>query len=342
VAPEATVAALAGFFPPGLNPAQQQLITRLVTGDGAIGGLVCLIAGMVALAAGRGRLRPGPATALLAVLVGADLIRAGAGLNAGVTPDFYRLSPEMSAQVNSLRAAGGRVFSCDPEGSATYWEGRHARGAYHEAFSMAVLQETLTPDFNLAQGVRTALSIDRTGLVPASRVLGPELATCRDFAAIVPALQAAGVNRVLSLDPLPHPALRLLAEVSPPRIKPVTIRIYELGGSKPRFSLPATVTEERSGRLALRAVVDGPTTLTVLDPAAPGWRATVNGADRPILRAASGHREIRLEGGRNDVVMTYEPPGLRLGLGVTSLAVLLCAGLLLRSRGQAQAETRLG
>lgn len=331
LAREGTASALVGFFPSELNASQQQLIVGLVAGDGAIGGLLCLIAGTLALAAGRGRLLPTQVAAILTLLLGTDLIRAGAGLNASVTQDFYRLSPEMSAQAESLRATGGRVFTCDPEASATYWEGRHARGADHQAFSMAVLNETLTPDFNLAEEIRTALSIDRTGLVPQSRVLSPELATCRDVAAIVPALRAAGVNRVLSLDLLTHPALRLLTEASPSRIKPVTIRIYELSESSPRFNLPVTVTGEQSGRLSLQVSVDHPTALSILDPFAAGWRATVNGAARPILRTADGHREIRLDAGGNDVVMSYEPPGLRLGLGVTSIAVLLCAGLLLRS-----------
>ena len=336
VAPEWSAAAMAGFFPPELSAPQQQLITRLVTGDGAIGGLICLIAGTLALAAGRGRLLPGRVAAVLTVLVGADLIRAGAGLNPSVNQDFYRLSPEMSTEAASLRASGGRVFTCDPEASRAYWEGRHARGAYHEAFSMAVLQETLTPNFNLPLGIRTALSIDRTGLVPVSRVLSPELATCRDFAAIVPALRAAGVNRVLSLDPLTHPGLRLLGEVSPSRIAPVTIRTYELEGSRPRFSLPVIITGEQSGRLALQVTVDRPTDLTVLDPFASGWRATVNGADRSIVRTADGHREIPLDSGRNDVRMNYEPPGLRIGLGVTATTALLCLGLLFRSLRRAE------
>jgi hypothetical protein len=308
-----------------------------------MGGLVCLIAGVLGLATERGRLRPGYFAAALATLVGTDLIRAGAGLNPSVTQDFYTLSPEMSAQVSSLRTSGGRVFTCDPEASPSYWEGRHVRGANNDAFSMSVLQETLTPNFNLPQRVRTALSIDRTGLVPRNLVLSPELATCRDFAGIVPALRTAGVNRVLSLDPLTHPGLRLLSEVSPSRIKPVTIRIYELEGSHPRFSLPVTITSERSGRLALQATVDSPTNLTVLDPFSPGWHATVNGEDRRIFRTASGHREISLDTGRNEVVMSYEPPGLKLGLSVTSIAVFVCAGLLLASlRRTGEGETRLG
>jgi hypothetical protein len=332
LAPDWSASALAAFFPAELSASQRHTVVQMVVASSAVGGFICLIAGLVALASERGRVLPARAAAMFAVLVGADLVRAGAGLNPGVTQDFYRLSPEMSARLDDLRASGGRVFSCDPEGSLAFWEGRHARGANNDAFSMTVMQEALVPEFNLPYGVRTALSIDRTSLVPLNLVLSPELATCRDFGAIVPALRASGVNRVLSLDPLAHEGLRLLAEVSPARIKPVTIRIYELDGAIPRFSLPVTIAGEQSGRLDLRVTVDHPMPLTVLDPFAPGWRATVNGVSRPIVRTASGHREIPLEAGSNEVVMSYHPPGLKLGLGVTSAAALLCLGLLLADR----------
>lgn len=323
---------LDGFVTRGLSAAQQQVIVRLIAADAAAGGLVCLAAGALALLASRERFPVSRLALAIAALVGADLIRCGAGLNATVTKDFYTLSPEMEREARALRDSGGRVFTCDPEASQTYWDGRHARGAYHEAFSMAVLHEALTPAFNLPYGVRTALSIDRTGFSPSSRVLSPELATCRDFARIAPALRAAGVSRVLSLDPLTGPGLRLLTAVSPPRIAPVTIRIYELEGARPRFDRPVALLADESDRVLLEATVEEEETLTILDPFAPGWSATVNGVERPIIRSADGHRAVRLEKGRNQVRMIYEPPGLAMGLGISGLASILCLGLLLRKR----------
>lgn len=324
---------LSAFVPEGLSPLQQQLIARLIAGDASKAGLVCLCACGVALMAARERIPPGPAALALAALVGADLVRCGAGLNASVTPDFYRLSPEMASVVGPLREAGGRVFTCDPEASPSYWEGRHARGANHEAFSMAVLRESFTPDFNLALGIRTALSIDRTGLTAPSRTLSPELATCQDFARIAPALRAAGVNRVVSLDPLNQAGLTLLAEVSPPSIAPVTLRIYELEGARPRFDPGARVVSDETDHLSLEVTMEQAGSLTILDPYAPGWRATVNGVARPVLRTTDGHRELPLDQGRNDVRMSYEPPGLKLGLGISGLSALFCLGLLVRRDG---------
>ncbi|MEO8499610.1 MAG: hypothetical protein ABI565_01750, partial [Vicinamibacteria bacterium] len=282
----------------------------------------------------RGRIPPSRAAVALAALAAADLIRCGAGLNGSVTQAFYDLSPEMASQLPELRGSGGRLFTCDPEASQTFWDGRHARGAYHEAFSMAVMQEALTPDFNVTFRVKTALSIDRTSLVPANRVLSPELATCADFPRIAPALRAAGVNRVLSLDRLNDPGLRLRSEVSPPRIAPVTLRIYELVGAMPRFNREVRILADEPGRLGLAVTAGQRSPLTILDPFAPGWHLTVNGAERPLTRTADGHREVALDQGFNELWMSYEPPGLRTGISISVLAGLVSLGLL--SRGGAR------
>ncbi|MBP6704580.1 MAG: YfhO family protein [Vicinamibacteria bacterium] len=323
---------LDGFTPVGLSAVQQQMIAGLIAADAAKGGLICLVAGVLAFLAGRERILPGRLAIGLTTLVTVDLLRCGAGLNTTVTQEFYTLSPEMEPVAAELRASSGRVFTCDPEASESYWQGRHARGAYHEAFSMAALSEALAPSFNMPVGVRTALSIDRNGLAPANRVLSPELATCRDFASIAPRLRAAGVNRVLSLDPLNGPGLRHLTSVSPARIAPVTIYIHELEGAASRFDRPVTLISDESDEIVLETTVESATTLNVLEPFAKGWRATVNGIERPITRTGAGYRAVPLDGGRNVVRMVYEPPGLRLGMGISGLAFILWLGLMLRGR----------
>ena len=84
---------------------------------------------------------------------------------------------------------------------------RVARRTEHEAWSFALLLETLTPAFNVPLGVPTALSPDLTMLVPADRVFSPAEASCRDLDAILPRLREAAVRFVLSVDPLAHPDL---------------------------------------------------------------------------------------------------------------------------------------
>jgi hypothetical protein len=329
LAPGATAWFLDGFLPPGTPPFQRAEFAGFMTGDAATAGLVAIVVGGLCVMAYRSYLVPSRVAAAIVALVAADLLRAGAGLNTNVTTDFYQLSPEMSHQVDLIRQSGGRVFSCYPERTKGYWDGRRARGSRHEAFTMATLQETMTPDFNVPFGVKSALSPDKTSLVVTNRVLPEELWGCAKIGQIVPSLRAAGVTRVLSLDPLDDPSLRLLDEVAPARIAPLHIRIYELAGSLPRFSQPVTLRRERPDYLDLDVVADQPTPLTVRDPFAKGWRATINGVERPILQTKDGHREIALPSGLSEVRMRYEPPGLKTGMIISLVAALLCAGGLL-------------
>ena len=78
-------------------------------------------------------------------------------------------------------------------------------------------------------------------------------------------------------------------------------------------------------RVELRARSDAPAVLVLLDSAAPGWTATVNGAPAPVLHANYAFRGVEVPAGRSDVVFTYRTPGLRLGLGLSALAAAVAA-----------------
>ncbi|MEO8360452.1 MAG: YfhO family protein [Vicinamibacteria bacterium] len=323
---------LQGFLPAGITPVTLAVIGGAITSDAATGGLVALALAAVAYLAYQERIAASRAAIVMVALVGADLIRGGAGLNSSVTQSFYSLSPEMAHEVEQIKQSNGRVFSCDPEASKSYWSGRRTKGVFHEAFTMATLQEVLLPDFNVAFGVKTALGIDRTGFVPPSRVLSPELAACRDIDQIVPSLQAAGVTHVVSLEPLANPHLHLQNEVSPKRITPLTIRIYQLDGGRSRFSRDAVVVRDIPNELALDVTSDQAGTLIVRDPFAAGWTASVNGSPRSIIKTADGYREIRLSAGKNQIAMTYAPEGLRKGIFISLIALALTALLIVAGR----------
>ncbi len=333
LAPNPTAWFLKGFLPESVGAAQRALVAQFITGDAAASGFVALTVGVLCLMVDRGRLPASWAASGVAALIAADLLRAGAGLNPSVTSEFYTLSPEMAREVKAIREQDGRVFTCDPQASASYWAGRRARGDHHEAFTMAAMQETLTPDFNMPFGVRTALSIDRTMLVPTDRVMSPELKTCRDFETIAPSLRAAGVTRVLSLEPLTSSGLILISEVAPARIAPLKIRVYRLDLAAPRFSAPVKILADTPNLIRLAVSAERPMDLTILEPFDRGWRATTNGVDAPIHRTEEGHREISLPQGQSEVVMSYEPLGLRTGLAITVTAVLVCLGLLVAGSG---------
>jgi hypothetical protein len=61
----------------------------------------------------------------------------------------------------------------------------------------------------------------------------------------------------------------------------------------------------------------------------PGWRAEVDGAERPVLRADYALRVIPLRAGDHLVRLRYEPGSLRLGALITLLAACVGAALLL-------------
>jgi hypothetical protein len=244
----------AGFFHPATDGATRLLQLGRVLADAATGGALALAVAAVAVAASRGVIVPARATLLVAAVVTADLLRAGAGLNPMVGAAFFRPSPELQARLPALRV--GRVFTCSLETSASYQAGRRVRARDHELWTFAAMLETLTPNFNVPLGVPTALSIDLTMLVPEDRVLSPREASCADVEAILPRLRQAGVVTVLSVDPLDHPALEARDVIRPERIAPLVVHVYRL-----RDTLPVS---PRPPRLPGRARLVAAGTLSAL------------------------------------------------------------------------------
>lgn len=64
----------------------------------------------------------------------------------------------------------------------------------------------------------------------------------------------------------------------------------------------------------------------------PGWRAEVNGVERPLVRANYALRALALQPGDRDVRIVYDPPSLKLGALITALALLVAAALLILPR----------
>jgi hypothetical protein len=58
----------------------------------------------------------------------------------------------------------------------------------------------------------------------------------------------------------------------------------------------------------------------------PGWRATVDGDPVPLVRADYLLRALCVPPGEHRVVLTYDPPTLKVGLAITALALLLVCG----------------
>jgi hypothetical protein len=282
----------------------------------------------------------------LAALASADLLRAGAGLNPMVSPAFYRLSEATTVLAARIEEEGGRVFTFDPSASSAYFRARDARGGNHETWTFRVLQATFTPEFNVAARVRTALSLDRTMLVPIERVLSPTEAGVGRFPALVDRLRRAGVRHVLSLEPLHDPSLEEVGRVSPAEIAPLDVWSYRLRGPRPLRSLAPLPgvegsgmeasgiesTTEASDRITLSISTRTPALVVVRDAWAIGWSARVNGRDSPVLRVEGDHRATEVPAGRSTVVFEYSAPGLLPGVGLSALGLFLVIGLVSSGR----------
>jgi len=363
--PSAAASFVNGFFPPDYPWPLRLERLRYVLEDAQRGGLVAVAAGLLGVAVLARRLRPGAAAAAVAALVAADLLRTGAGLNPMVDATFWRLSPETSAVAASIRAEGGRLFTFDPAYSPRYLQARAARGEDHEAWSFALLLETLTPNFNVAEQVPSALSMDLTMLVASDRILPPAEAGVESFPALIPRLERAGVAHLLSLEPIDHPDAEPRAILRPQRLEPLPLYAYRLRDHlPPRFvardvrpaaavvpwdldfareggvfvdgiAEPATgaighieVARETPGRIDLIAEANRATVVVVRDAFAPGWKATVDDRPAPVWRADARHRAVPIDAGRHRVVLAYHPPGFWPGI-LTSLASALLVSFLL-------------
>lgn len=75
--------------------------------------------------------------------------------------------------------------------------------------------------------------------------------------------------------------------------------------------------------LELKVISDGPTWLVIADAPAPGWTATLDGEAAGWLPANVINRALRLPAGEHIVRWQYQTPGLRLGVALSALALLL-------------------
>jgi hypothetical protein len=96
--------------------------------------------------------------------------------------------------------------------------------------------------------------------------------------------------------------------------------------------VPGTVrmVDERSDRVSLEADLRTPAFVVLADSFDPGWRATLDGAPVPVLRANLAFRAVRVPAGRHRIEMVYRPRALLAGLAVSAVALLAALALLVR------------
>ena len=98
-----------------------------------------------------------------------------------------------------------------------------------------------------------------------------------------------------------------------------------------------------TGESARRIEVNSPRAgwLVLLDSYDKGWSAKVNGRSTTLDRADFAYRAVRVPAGHSVVTMHYRTPGLRAGVAISLLALLVALGLLVRPAALAPLSRRL-
>jgi hypothetical protein len=119
-----------------------------------------------------------------------------------------------------------------------------------------------------------------------------------------------------------------LALLRDPAFDPSQTVILEQGPELPTSAgrSQVEIVDYEPERIELRISLQSPGYLVLTDTHYPGWIAKVDGIDTPIQRANLSFRALPLETGEHEVTFLYQPPSVRLGLGLGSAA---WAGLLL-------------
>jgi hypothetical protein len=200
----------------------------------------------------------------------------------------------MSSWAERFRTQAARVFTCEPEFQGPFLRLRRELPRGPDAWTFAALAETFTPLHNMGAGVATALSRDRTMLVPVERTLPARQIGCGEPDAILDALRRAGVSHVLSVTPIASPALHLLATEAPPNIAPLRVLVYALEGP-----LPLRVVARRVRRAASPQVAEDlartPGFQAAGGVAVEGDFEEVDGASGRVVSALESSERLELE-----------------------------------------------
>jgi hypothetical protein len=102
------------------------------------------------------------------------------------------------------------------------------------------------------------------------------------------------------------------------------------------------IVSYRPDRVEMRVSATRPAVVVLLDAFDPGWRAWVDGAPAPVLRANLAFRAVPVSAGEHLVEMRYRPRAVSLGIAVSAAtALVVAAWLFWMRRRSARAETGL-
>lgn len=120
----------------------------------------------------------------------------------------------------------------------------------------------------------------------------------------------------------------LLARIHAPDFDPRATALVEAPLECRSTEAPGEIVSlHDQGNRITAQVRGGGGVLIFSEVAYPGWRATVDGAPTPLMRADYLLRALCVPSGEHHVVLVYNPPLLKLGLGVTGVVLWVIIGV---------------
>jgi Bacterial membrane protein YfhO len=350
--------AFCGFFfgQPSTPVARAGLVASILHGAAAAAGFGLL------LAMRRSGQRGWHVWAAIA-LVGADLLWAGADVNAYAPRGIFQGEPPI---VSTTRETAGEGFLFRDKDPARvnvvaptpelFWVAR---------WNFEVLGKTTAAWFRIP----LLFNLDVGRLALREIAVSEEVLSRLPWDKRVPILSASGVTAVVSHEgpvlpglrgvasvsnasrrdvflyrndaALPHArfftnvsfvprATRALAEMLRPGFDPArTLLVEGADGPVTGTPCPVTISSQKLRPEHERLQVESPCAgyLLLLTPFHAGWTATVDGVPATLLRANASFQAVRLGPGPHTLEHRYWPPGLTAGFAVSALAFLGLAGL---------------
>jgi hypothetical protein len=170
------------------------------------------------------------------------------------------------------------------------------------------------------------------GLTSAARLFGAAVhVTCQEGVALarpfpgpLPRAFVTPTSRALS-------AAAIYDALGTPGLDLRTTALLEGKESVPGSGGSATVSDPSYTEVHVKTAGGGGT-LVLLDTYDRGWRATLDGIDAPIQRAFALFRAVAVPPGDHEVVFHYSAPGLRTGICVSTVGLLLVLWLVFYNR----------
>jgi hypothetical protein len=144
------------------------------------------------------------------------------------------------------------------------------------------------------------------------------------------ALSLAYFARRVVVVPDAAAAAVLLAELDP-GVETVVIGLPGLNVANADLTATAHVVERGDDHLTIHVQTNTANVLRVAIPMFPGWHASRNGAELPLVSADLAFQGILVPAGEGDVHLQYMPRWFELGALISLLALLVCLAVLGRA-----------